>query len=82
LEGRRPDMMTCEQYLEMLCNEGQMSEYVSEQYHSGGVNTDNLFDYMLKCAALDGVLLSDMNVWDYDKALYAVYETDSDKSLS
>lgn len=74
--------MTCEEYLELLWNEGSINLYISEQFYSGGVNTDHLFDYMLKCAARDGVILSDMNVWDYDKALYAAYQTDSDKGLS
>lgn len=74
--------MNCDEYLEILWNDGSLGTVISEQYWGDGVDTEDLFEYMLRCASKDGVLLTDMNVWDYDKALYACYRDDLDKGLS
>jgi hypothetical protein len=74
--------LTCSEYLEILWNDGAMSDPISHQYWERGVDTDYLFDFMVRCAKADGIILSDRKVWDYDKALYAAYKADSDKGLS
>jgi len=75
-------IQTCDQCLEILWNDGSLSGVIADQYWNGGVDTDALFEFMIKCAQGDGIILSDVNVWDYDTALYAAYQSDSDKGLS
>lgn len=64
-------VLSCDDYLADLWNDGTLHPVIADQWD--GVDTARLFEFMVKSAQAEQILLSDAKVWDYDKALYACY---------
>lgn len=76
-------LMPCDEYLEGLwCYDQGLHELISEQFWSGGVDTYELFEYMKTVAVIQHITLTDVDTWNYDKALYEAYKSDQDRGLS
>lgn len=68
-------VLSCDEYIETL----SLSDIISEQHWSDGVNTSELFKFMQECAKWEHILLSDAEHWDYDTVLYQRYRNEVDE---
>lgn len=73
--------MTCAQYAEHLDGKGGYSQIIDELYWSGGCDTKTLFLYTQKCAEADGIILIDVDEFEYDPYFWDLYQS-SEKGLS
>ncbi len=80
--GKEITHMSCDDYLEHLWNTEGFHTLISELHWGLGVDVDRMFHYMVNEAAKDGVVLTDIDTWDYDKPLYESYKNSDDKGLS
>jgi hypothetical protein len=69
--------MSCADFAESI----DFTTQIDEQYWDGGVNTDQMFERLIREAKEDGVTLVDSDTWDYDTYFYDLY-CDTEKGLS
>lgn len=74
--------MSCNDFLDILNNDGFFSDLHSNMFWSKEVNVVRLFEHMKHEATKRGIILIDESDWDYDTELYKNYKDDEDKSLS
>ena len=80
MNATQPQSMTFEDLTYHF--DSDLATLISEQYWFGGVNTEQLFDALLRWAQAEGITVTDADTVNYDKLLYEIYQNDSDKGLS
>lgn len=73
--------ITCNDFNDVLWNEGFFTEIHSEMYHSNSFNSEKLFHIFKNEAEKRNYVLSDVDDFDYDKTFWNNYKSDDDKSL-
>lgn len=80
MNASQPKSMTLAELTEYY--DSDLATMISEQYWSDGVDTEALFNALLRWAASDDITVTDADTVDYDTLLYDIYQNDPDKGLS
>lgn len=70
--------MTFEEYADGY---EHLSTLFDEQYWGGGFNSEKAYDCVVRAAASEGVIITDLETADYDSILYSIYDA-TEKGLS
>lgn len=73
------NIITCSEWIDI--NESDINEYIQESYWSEDFSVEVLEKILIEMAKDDGIILSDLDSFDWDKELRNIYQW-TEKGLS
>lgn len=65
--------LSCSEFLDQMLNGSELDDILSEMYWNGDFNTEKVFEYIQEQAKIQGILLIDIESFDYNTVLFELY---------